>query len=186
MPPLVGAVNQGLAALTVAAQLAVAVLGSTLLLARQGVCPPLLERAVRRVGERGVAGAFVVAASASASSLFYSLLAGFPPCDLCWYQRAFMYPLALVLGLGLYWRDAIAARRYAAALAAAGGLIAAYHTSLQFDVASRLPCPSTGVSCAQQFVLVYGYVTIPVMSLTAFALVLVLLAAAQRYGAKPS
>src|SRR5689334_24712489 len=41
-------------------------------------------------------GAFVVAAIATGGSLFLSEIAGFIPCELCWYQRICMYPLSLL------------------------------------------------------------------------------------------
>src|SRR2546423_4988407 len=40
--------------------------------------------------------AFVVAALATGGSLFFSEIAGFVPCDLCWFQRICMYPLSLL------------------------------------------------------------------------------------------
>lgn len=91
-----------------------------------------------------------------------------------------MYPLVFVLGFGLIWRDS-AAVRYGFILGSVGSLVAAYHTVLQFNVATSLPCPAIGGSCAERFMFEYGYITIPMMSLTAFALVLVFLATAYIY-----
>src|SRR6266536_1136501 len=39
--------------------------------------------------------AFIVAAIATGGSLFFSEIAHFVPCELCWYQRICMYPLSI-------------------------------------------------------------------------------------------
>jgi len=43
--------------------------------------------------------AFAVSFGSMALSLFYSEIAGFAPCALCWYQRIFMYPIAFIAPL---------------------------------------------------------------------------------------
>src|SRR3989344_1769555 len=114
---------------------------------------------------------FIVALIATSGSLFYSEIAGYTPCVLCWYQRIFMYPLVLVLGAALIGKKR-GVVRYDAPLAAAGGLIALYHYSLQrFPLLLSAPCEA-GASCARVYTFTFGYVTIPMMALTAFLLIL--------------
>ena len=56
-------------------------------------------------GETALGLAWVTALTASLAVLFIGEVLGQTPCLLCWFQRAFMFPLAIILGLGLWWRD---------------------------------------------------------------------------------
>ena|GEM_PF-208699 len=113
-------------------------------------------------------GTWLVAAVASLGSLFFSEVMDFPPCSLCWYQRIFMYPMVLVLGVGLLPFDAKAVR-YALPLAVGGWLTALYHTLLYEGVIpeSAAPC-SQGVSCSEEYIELLGFLSIPLLSLLAF------------------
>jgi len=104
-------------------------------------------------------------------SLYLSDVMHLPPCLLCWWQRLLLYPQALVLGIGIWFRDRHAAR-YTLALSLVGAGVAIYHILLQTGVGLLAPCGGGElVSCTSIQILEYGYITIPVMSLTAFALV---------------
>lgn len=121
--------------------------------------------------------AFAVSLIATLGSLFYSEIAHYEPCKLCWFQRIFMYPLPIILGLAImrnYKKEIILYSRF---LAAIGGAIALYHYYLQRFGDPSVPCSAVGysVSCAKVFLLTFGYITIPLMSATAFILILVLL-----------
>ncbi len=118
--------------------------------------------------------AFLVVLGATAGSLFYSEVAGYEPCKLCWFQRIFLFPQVIILGLALLGK-ASEVRSIVVALSAIGALFAVYHNLLQFGLVSGGWCASTAVSCAQRFVLAFGYVTIPVMSLTVFLLIIALM-----------
>ena len=114
----------------------------------------------------------------TAGSLYYSEVAGFPPCRLCWYQRIAMYPLALILPIAARRRD-VGVRRYAMPLAAVGGLIAVYHMLVErFPSLESGSCDPTN-PCSIIWVEPLGYMTIPTMALSGFALILVLLAYAE-------
>ena len=129
----------------------------------------------RWVGEQSVGLAFVVAAVAMAGSLYFSEVANFPPCRLCWYQRICMYPLVPLLGMAA-WRRDDGIRPYAAVLAGIGAAISTYHVVLE-----RYPTLESGVCdptnpCTLIWVQRFGYLTIPAMALSAFAVILTLLA----------
>lgn len=96
-----------------------------------------------------------------------------PPCVLCWYQRVFMYPLVVVSTVGLLCRDRAVAR-YAWPFAAAGLCVAAYHNLIYYHLIpdSIVPC-TTGVSCTSRQIEWLGFITIPLLSLTAFAIMAV-------------
>jgi disulfide bond formation protein DsbB len=110
--------------------------------------------------------ALVVAAVATAGSLYFSIGLGLVPCDLCWYQRILMYPLVPFIAVGLWRDDALAP--YVLPLSAGGFGVAAYHNYLQMT-------PATG-SCTGEVpcgVVQYSFqgVTIPQMSLVAFGII---------------
>lgn len=128
-----------------------------------------------RIGPWAIAAAAVVAALAMGGSLYYSEVAHYTPCVLCWYQRIAMFPLVLVLGTGLLASDARSVR-YALPLAGAGWCIAAYHLLIFWGVLSEglVPC-GKGSSCADADLQVAGAVPIPLLSLVTFTGILGLL-----------
>jgi disulfide bond formation protein DsbB len=127
--------------------------------------------------------AWGVASLATAGSLYFSEVVGFVPCLLCWYQRIAMYPLVLVLGVGLL-RGDTGVWRYGLPLSVVGLVISSYHVALQFRPSLELiPC-GTGVSCSGRYVTVFGFVSIPVMAGAAFLLITTLLAVVGVIGAR--
>ena len=123
---------------------------------------------------------WLIAGIATLGSLFFSEVLGLEPCVLCWYQRIAMFPLVPILAIGLYKQDLYSVR-YALPLAGAGTLIALYHFLLYtgFVPKGMQPC-GRGLSCADVKLELAGFLTIPLMSLLAFSLILVLLVAATR------
>ncbi|HMS22890.1 MAG TPA: disulfide bond formation protein B [Candidatus Levybacteria bacterium] len=117
--------------------------------------------------------AFLIAGSATLSSLFLSEIALFPPCELCWYQRIFMYPQVVILGVGSFLNDKMA-KLYALVLSIIGFVIALYHILLQF-FPGILPCSDEIANCTLKQFEYFGYITIPVMSASAFAAIIVIL-----------
>jgi disulfide bond formation protein DsbB len=112
---------------------------------------------------------WLLVTAATLGSLFFSEVMDLPPCSLCWYQRIFMFPLPILLLMGLFPLDAKVVR-YALPLALAGWAIAAYQTLLQLGIIpeSAAPC-SQGVSCSSAYLELFGFVSIPVLSLLAFS-----------------
>ena len=127
-------------------------------------------------------GAWLVALTAMLGSLYFSEIRHFVPCTLCWYQRILMYPMVVLLGVAAWNRDR-GVVKYALPLTVLGTLIAGYHVLDQkipsFGFAGAC---STGVPCNVAYINYLGFVTIPVLSLTAFVLVTGLLLAAMRWG----
>jgi disulfide bond formation protein DsbB len=116
---------------------------------------------------------FLVAALATGGSLFFSEIAHYAPCELCWYERICMYPLAIVMLLLALHNDHRAAR-YLLPLPVVGAGIAVYHVLVERGVVSETKgCAlSAPGGCATRWIDEFGYVTIPVLTLTAFALLL--------------
>jgi disulfide bond formation protein DsbB len=125
------------------------------------------------LGKHAVLWGFLISLGAILGSLFYSQIVGYEACDLCWWQRVFIYPQVLIFGLAL-WKKNKSAFFYAVPMAIVAGLVALYQV-LAVDVGwgSFLACTSVGAACAKVYVKEFGYVTIPVMSLTITLYVLV-------------
>jgi disulfide bond formation protein DsbB len=123
---------------------------------------------------------WLLATSATLGSLFFSEVMELPPCSLCWYQRIFMFPLSLIVLMGLFPFD-VNVVRYALPLALGGTAVALYHSLLQLGIvpASVAPC-SQGVSCSTASLNLFGFLSIPMLSLLAFATVVVLLVVLKR------
>jgi disulfide bond formation protein DsbB len=120
-------------------------------------------------------GAWLVASVSTLGALFFGEVMQVPTCALCWYQRIFMFPLVVILPIGMFPLDRKVVR-YAAPLAALGGLVAAFHVLVVAGVIPEDLKPCTqGVPCAEQVVQWFGFVTIPLMSLVAFSAIFVLL-----------
>ena len=127
-----------------------------------------------------VFAAWLVAASAVLGALFFSEVMELPPCVLCWWQRIFMFPLALLLPLGLFpWDRQVL--RYALPLAGVGLAIAAFHVAVVAGwVPERLQPCTQGVPCSQVQVQCFGFIDIPLLSLLAFAAIVALLLVARK------
>jgi disulfide bond formation protein DsbB len=116
--------------------------------------------------------AFVVASIATGGSLFFSEIAHFVPCELCWYQRICMYPLSITTLLAAVFDDPRAAW-YLLPLPVVGAGVSVYHLLVENGVVGEsLTCRiSAPGGCTVKWINEFGYVTIPTLALTAFALV---------------
>jgi disulfide bond formation protein DsbB len=131
--------------------------------------------------------AFVVSAIATGGSLFFSLVANFPPCELCWYQRICMYPLALLTLFAAVHGDYSVAR-YLLPFPVIGAGISIYHLLVENHVVgqSQQCLISAPGGCAVKWINEFGYVTIPTLALTAFVLLIELLSLAAAGGSTES
>lgn len=131
------------------------------------------------VRQYSVPVAWIISLVATVESLFFSEIMHIPACSLCWYQRIFMYPLVVVLGIGIVRNDK-KVHTYALPLAVVGLLIAAYHNLLYYGLISErfAPC-TTGVSCAAPTPTFFG-MSIPFLSFLAFCLITISLVLGRR------
>lgn len=128
------------------------------------------EKSVFASGKIYLYVAWFQALAATLGSLLFSEILHFPPCVLCWYQRICMYPLVIILGLGILLKDRFVAY-YAGLFIAIGWIISLYHNLLYYNILSESAAPCiAGVSCTTKFIEVLGFVTIPFLSLTAFTI----------------
>jgi len=116
-----------------------------------------------------------IALFSTLSVLFIGEIMGQAPCVLCWYQRAFMFPLAVLLGVACYLSDA-RAWLYALPLAIFGWGFATYHTLLVAGVIPKAlePC-GEGVSCTSDDMMIFSVVPIPLLAVGAFSAIIILL-----------
>ncbi len=121
--------------------------------------------------------AFGPALAALLGSLYFSEIAGFVPCELCWYQRILMYPLTVIILVGVFNADRLLPR-YVLPLSLTGMGVSSYHYLLQNNVFAEEGVCSFGVSCSLRYVNIAGFITIPFMALTAFTMITLLMLAA--------
>lgn len=126
--------------------------------------------------------AFLISLFSVIFSLVYSEIIGYPACSLCWWQRIFMYPLVLMFAVALWDKDRKVIR-YALPLLCVGFLISVYQNLIYyFSDSSSLPCDASGVSCYKQYISeLGGYISIPMLALTGFFVLLVLVLVAHFY-----
>jgi disulfide bond formation protein DsbB len=122
-----------------------------------------------------VFAAWLVASASALGALFFGEIMQLPPCALCWYQRNFMFPLVLILPIGLFPFDRKVVR-YALPLAVLGWLFAVFHMLLVAGVIPEKlePCVQ-GVPCSEKVIEWFGFVTIPLLSVAAFSSIIALL-----------
>jgi disulfide bond formation protein DsbB len=119
--------------------------------------------------------AFLVATTATLGSLYFSEIADFVPCRLCWFQRIAMYPLSAILLVGAIRRDP-AVRWYAAPIAVVGAGIALYHYLVEWNPGlETASCALTGPSCSAFWFREFGFITLAFMALVGFLTILTLL-----------
>jgi disulfide bond formation protein DsbB len=118
--------------------------------------------------------AFSIATTATLGSLYLSEVAHLIPCTYCWYQRIAMYPLVVILGLAA-WRKDHGIRVYAVVLAGIGATISIYHRVIQAVPGLGGGACSSGAPCTAAYFTLFGFVTIPYMAFSAFALILAVL-----------
>jgi disulfide bond formation protein DsbB len=173
---VIHATNVTLAALGVLAQALIVLLAIAAILALLGVPGPL--RAIRSaLWGYELWAAFVVAATATGGSLYFSEIAGYVPCELCWYQRICMYPLSLLTLFAAAHRD-YRVVRYLLPFPVIGAGVSTYHLLIENGVITEPAECRVGAGCTVKWINEFGFMTIPTLALTAFVLLAALLALA--------
>ncbi len=118
---------------------------------------------------------FIVAATATLGSLFFSEVMEFIPCTMCWYQRIFMYPLVVIFLINLLYPDD-KLFKYSFPIVLVGMFFAIYHNLLMFKIIpdSVVPCVQ-GVPCSTEYINWFGFINIPLLSLTAYTIIFLVL-----------
>ena len=120
-------------------------------------------------------GAWSLATIATAGSIYYSEIADFVPCRLCWFQRIAMYPLVVILLIAAIRRDVRGGVLYALPFPIVGAAISAYHIYIEYHPEAESQSCKAGVPCSFKWIEELGYVTLPVLAISAFGGILALL-----------
>jgi disulfide bond formation protein DsbB len=118
--------------------------------------------------------AWIVATLATLGSLYLSQIANLVPCEFCWFQRICMYPLSLLLGIAAFRGDFALAKRYFMPMSIVGALLATYHYQLEHIAGEPTVC-GTAVPCDQAAFNIFGFISVPFLSLAAFLLITTML-----------
>lgn len=174
---LTNAVSTGLAALAAMLQVMLVLIGVVALLSLRWAPARRLLIEVRDTLLGGeIWAAWIVALVAMSGSLYFSQIADFIPCELCWFQRIMMYPMVVILLVGALRKDVRAAVQYAFVFPIIGIGVATYQIYIELNPSAEpSACRVGGTSCATEWIKKFGYITIPVLSITAFTTILTLL-----------
>ena len=139
-------------------------------------CPTPYKKVKENLRENGLIYACTISILSTISPLIYSNLFNLEPCILCWYQRVFMFPIAIILTLSYLKKDNLD-KIYTYTLAGIGLCLSLYHyTTQQLKTLGMksVECNVVGItqSCAEYYFLEFGYITIPLMAATGFALII--------------
>lgn len=169
MSPFTSSIIWLLGTLTLVGQIVAVVLVAILILNKLKIKNSMVTKITKFLSQNNVAVVLVISASAMMGSLTLSEILGFLPCQLCWYQRISMYPIAVISFIALLTNDRI--KKYVLTLSVVGVLVSIYHILLQM-FPTILECNDETAKCSAVQFAQYGYITIPVMSFTAFLLVI--------------
>ena len=173
MPAYVGTIDKLLAIGTIGLQVAVVVILLSLLFMRNRDNPILIF-----FNKYGFYFGFVVAVSSMALSLFYSEIVGYAACELCIIQRYFIYPQVLIFGILIWWKEKKKLINLSGLVAFFGMFVSMYHIYIENGGTSNLSCSTYvegSITCAARYVFEFGYITVPVMALTAQLFILLLI-----------
>ncbi len=119
-----------------------------------------------------------IAILATMASLTYQFIYKTPVCELCWWQRIFLYPIEVIAAVAI-WKKTKEAHITVAILAAIGLFFASYHYYYHFQAfvlgnKFTLPCSYGGLlpACTDSPILVFGFITIPFMAVLTFIVML--------------
>lgn len=113
---------------------------------------------------------WLIAFIATLGSLFFSNVMQLPPCNLCWWQRICMYPLVLIFSSAYIFKDKTVIK-YSGPIISVGFIISIYHNLLYYGIIPKsLSACTQGLSCTSIQLNWFGFITIPLLSLTAFSL----------------
>ena len=132
----------------------------------------------------GIWFALLLALVSAGMAIYYSDFIGIVPCGLCWYQRIFLFPQAVLFLVALFKKEAARIADYSIALSIFGGAIALYQHYIQIVGESPLPCPASGGDCVKRFLFEFGYITFPLVAFSVFALLIVVMMFVRRSASK--
>jgi len=122
----------------------------------------------------------IIFSSATLMSLVYQYGFGYEPCILCWYQRIAIFPISILAWIANL-RTSKILQTQILILSGLGFCVALFHVFVEQFPGGIDVCGTDGISCTVRYVYEFGYITIPVMSLTVLGVGLLLTTLAKRY-----
>lgn len=139
---------------------------------------PILKQ---RIGQFAPQLTFLIALTATLGSLYLSEVRNFIPCTLCWYQRILMYPLVIIILVGIIEQDDFLST-YILPFSLIGTAVSTYHYLIQLGLGGGESGACTvGIPCSARYLNYFGFITIPFMALTAFLLITLITWYGRRY-----
>ena len=127
--------------------------------------------------------ALIISLTSTLGSLYFSEILKLPPCVLCWYQRVLTYPLVIIFAVGI-WKKDKNLPLFVLPLSIIGIVISSYHNLLYYKLIPESIAPCTlGISCTTKQIEIFGFVTIPLLSLLAFLAITILTLLYKKYSA---
>lgn len=142
-----------------------------------------MKKIIQLVGPYSAYLAWLIALASMLGSLYFSEILHEAPCILCWYQRILIYPLVAIIPIGILLKDK-KLHWYVLPLTIPGSAIALYHSLLQWGIIPEKVAPCTfGVSCLTKQLDLFGFVTLPFLSLLAFLGIVTLMLISKKFNA---
>lgn len=119
---------------------------------------------------------FLVSLMGTVGSLLLSIYFKLGACELCWYQRVFLFCMPVITGIAIIKKHTFASV-YIFWLALIGLCLSTYHALIQskFFVSDSVFCnPNSAIDCSIPSFTYYGFVTIPVIAFSVFLLLIVI------------
>ena len=132
-------------------------------------------RLLRIINSYALPTGFLISAVATFLSLFYEFGIYYAPCELCWIQRIFLYPLTVLFAVA-WWKKDTAVTLYTGWLSLLGLLAATYHHFLQIGFDLYKPCSTAlfAADCAKPSFIEFGFVSFPFMAIVTFSFLLLI------------
>ncbi len=124
---------------------------------------------------------FIISGGSMLASLLYSEIIGYTPCLMCWYQRIAIYGIAIVSLVALIKKQSKEIWSYVSTLSILGSIVALVHVLSRFTKSEIFDCSASGPSCLQELFTKFGYIDIPVMSLSALLFIILLIVNRKRF-----
>ena len=132
----------------------------------------LVDKVKTNINEYGTYYVWAVAWASIFGSLYFSEIKNYVPCELCWWQRLLIYPLAIFATVAIFRKEFKSFLYYAIPFGVIGSIVSLYHSLLQWGVIEHnvLDCSEgAAVSCSNPEIMVFGFITIPFLAFLSFA-----------------
>ena len=133
------------------------------------------SKLISLVGQYALPLGFLATLGGTFLTLYYQYGLGYEPCELCWLQRVFLYPLVILFGMA-WWKCDTKIFSYILGLSLVGEFFAIYHHMLQIGYDLYKPCSKAlfAVSCAKPSFIEFGFVSFPFMAVVLFGFLILL------------